>query len=227
MTVRSFCTFFLLLTISLCLPLQAQDGDALMQKIQDTRTLILKTRGTDEYRDSIRKSVLAYEDTLDGHCKDVSLDFDSGRERILAPLEKDGAGRMTAGTWRETVPGTACNDKRSFNVEVDVTPKGLRFTPTFPGEAAGDPELQNDTLRNVDMDFQVLKISTRKSCHPQVLDTHAVGPASTPMPNGILSQWKESWDVRACGKVFTVPITFIPDDHGTSISVNVTGIKPL
>ena len=205
----------------------AQDRDAMIAKIKETRALVVKLRATDDYRASIRESVLAYENTLDAHCKDVVLDFDSAQDMILTAVQRDIEGEAVAGRWRETIPGTACNQKRMYNVEVNEAPQGLRFTPTFPGDAEGDPELQNDALKNIEKNLRILGLSKKKSCRAQVLDTHLIGAASQPLPSGLLSPWRESWDVRTCGILYAVPITFTPDANGTTITVHTSEIKPL
>jgi hypothetical protein len=204
----------------------AQDRDAVLAQIDVTKKFLLGQRMAPDYRSSIRESILAYENGLDIHCKDVALDFDSAdvRDRILALLEVDDKGTAIAGAWRETIPGTACDEKRRFTVQVYVARQGLRFITTFPGEADGNPELQQDTLKNIEMDFQILRFVTKRSCHLEVIDTHLIGERSTMQDNGLLSPWQESWDVRTCGKVYVVPIKFIPDKSGTSISVSLTEI---
>jgi len=217
----------LALAFSTSIAFAADDNDALKAKIKETRSLIQKSRVTDDYRASIRKSVLAYENTLDAHCKDVVLDFDSAKDMIVTEVERDVEGGTVAGTWRETIPGSACSEKRMYNVDVNETPQGLRFTPTFPGDAAGDPGLQNDTLENIEKNFRIMRLSKKKSCRPQVLDTHLIGAASQPLPSGLQSPWRESWDVRTCGTLYSVPITFTPDADGTTITVHTTDIRPL
>jgi len=214
------------LALSICAPLTAQDNDAVMAQVDLTKKFILKQQSAPDYRNSIRGSIFAYENSLDSHCKDVALDFDSVdvKDRILALVETDDRGAAVAGAWRESVSGTACNEKRRFTVQVEATRQGLRFTATFPGEADGDPELQQDTLKNIAMDLQILRFVTKKSCHPEVTDTHLVGERSTVQDNGLMSTWKESWDVRSCEKMYAVPITFIPDKSGTSISIILTDI---
>ena len=144
--------------------LVAQHSHAVMASVNDTGTFLLKQRATTGYRGSIRKSILAYEGSLDTHCRKVDLDLDSVdvRDRILAPIEVDDKGVALAGRWRESVPGTACNEKRTFNVQVDVTRQGLEFTPTFPGEAAGDPGLENDTLKNIETDIRDFAASGKR-----------------------------------------------------------------
>jgi len=206
-------------------PLLGQD-DALIAKIKATREFILKKMTEADYRDSIRKSVLRYEESLSTHCKSADLDFASDlmNIRILWPLEMNDQGVPVAGRWRQRVPGTACNEKRLYNVQVDATKDGWRFTPTFPGGANGDPELQQDTLKNIEMDLKMLP-GSKKSCHGEVLDTRIVGPSSEIQKNGLMSEWSESWELRSCGKLFTVPVRFIPDGKGTAISVGVSEIQ--
>jgi hypothetical protein len=214
----------LLLTFFLATALLAQD-DAFLAKMNDSRAFIIKQQAASDYRDSIRKSVLTYENGLSTHCESVDLEFDSVsvRIRILEPLEIDVNGTPTSGTWRETIPGTACNEKRMYNVQVDATNKGLRYTPTYPGTAQGDPELQHDTLKNIEL-AKVAMPGVKRSCPVEVLNTQLVGPAATILKNGLLSAWKEEWDVRACGKLFTVPVEYTPDTTGTAISVGVSEI---
>lgn len=188
--------------LSLSAPVIAQDREAVSEELNATRTFLLKFRVTTLYRDSMTKSVLAYENKLAAHCKDVALDFDSPdvRDRILAPLERGPDGVPVAGGWRESVPGTACNQKHTYNVLVHVMRDGPSFTCTFPGDAAGDPELQIDTLKSIEKNFQTFKISQKKSCHLEVIDTRLIGEQSVLLDSGLLSPWEEAWDIQACGK---------------------------
>lgn len=204
----------------------AQNNDAMLVKIKSTKAFLIKVASTKDYRESIHQSALDYESNLSTHCKSVDLDFDSVEVKlqILMPIDSDDKSAPVSGSWKETVPGTACNEKRMYSVQIDVTKKGLHFTPTFPGTAQGDPELQRDTLKNIEMNLWVIS-AVKKSCHAEVLDTQLVGPAATFLDNGLLSTWKESWEVRSCGKLFTVPVKYIPDAQGTSISVGTSDIQ--
>lgn len=192
-----------------------------------TSQFIQAQRSTAGYRAKIQAAILAYEKSLDAHCKNISLDFDStgAQSKILAPLYTNERGVAVAGTWRETVPGSACGEERKFNVRVDTTLAGLQFTATFPGEAAGDPDLQNDTLKNIESTFDSRGISIKKGCHLEVIDTHLVGPEPTLQENGNLSPWKENWDVRNCGTLYSVPIAYASDGKGTFIEIHGGDIK--
>lgn len=218
-------TVMLLTVLFFTNALMAQD-DAMLAKLDATKALMLKMAPDPGYQDSIRKSALEYENSLSTHCKNVDLEFDSPKVTLLIlwPVEMNNKGVPTSGSWKETVPGTACSDKRMYNVQVDFTKKGPQFIPTYPGTAQGNPELQHDTLKNIDVDLMIMP-GGKKSCHAEVLNTQLVGPKSTVLENGLLSPWNESWDVRACGKVFTVPVKFIPDAKGTSISVGISEIQ--
>jgi hypothetical protein len=211
-------TFFFLTT-----GLQAQD-DTIAAQIEATKSFMVKQAAASNYRDSIRKSVLEYENSLSTHCKSVDLEFDSVSVRleIMMFVENNDKGMPVSGSWRETIPGTGCNEKRMYNVMVDVTKKGLLFTPTYPGSARGNPELQRDTLKNIEMVMPGVK----KSCPTEVLDTQIVGPKPTLRDISLLTPWNEAWDVRICGKVFTVPVKYTSDGKGTAISVGISEVKP-
>lgn len=213
-------------TLSLGGLLWAQDQDS--AKIDLTKKFILNQRLSREYRESARKSIVAYEQTFGAHCKNIIVDFDSVevRDQVLDPVETDEKGVAIAGSWRERVPGTACGEQRRFNLEVDVTDQGLQFTATFPGDAQSDSDLQQDTLKNIELNFRMLKVPVKKSCRIEVVDTHLIGPAPSMLANGFLSPWKESWDVRTCGTMYSVPIAYSSDDKGTYIDISTNAIKP-
>ena len=59
-----------------------------------------------------------------------------------------------------------------------------------------------------------------------MIDTHLIGPPAVMQANGILSPWKESWDVKTCDTVYVVPITYKSDGKGTFIDVATSSIKP-
>ena len=216
---------FLVLLIVCFTPVFLAQDDPVLAKINSTKALMLKMSSARDYRESIRKSALDYESSLSTHCKSVDLEFDSVsvKLQILMLVESNDKGMPVSGRWKETVPGTACNEKRMYNVQVDVTKNGLHFTPTYPGTAQGNPELQRDTLKNIEMDLWVIS-AVKRSCHAEVLDTQLVGPAAKVMDYGLMSTWEESWNVRSCGKIFTAPVKYIPDAHGTAISVRASDI---
>ena len=70
-------TVLLALIIFSVTVLTAQNDSDVMEKIQRTKAFLLKQRLSPDYRDSVRKAVIAYEKKLDNYCKDVELDFDS------------------------------------------------------------------------------------------------------------------------------------------------------
>ncbi|MGD0941193.1 MAG: hypothetical protein ABR905_15925 [Terracidiphilus sp.] len=214
-----------MLTVCFTSVLVAQD-DSFLAKLNSSKALMLKISTASDYREAIHKGALDYEKNLSTHCDSVDLDFDSVsvKLQILMLVESNDKGRPISGSWKETIPGTACNEKRMYNVQVDVTKNGLRFTPTYPGTAQGNPELQRDTLKNIEMDLWVIS-AVKRSCRAEVLNTQLVGPAAKVLDNGLMSTWEESWDVRSCGKNFTAPVKYIPDAHGTAISVRASDIQ--
>lgn len=225
MKSASMRIIIILWTVCITPVLLAQD-DPVLAKINATKVLMIKMSTASDYRESIRKSALEYESSLSTHCKNMDLDFDSVsvKLQLLMFVETNDKGVPVSGSWKEMVPGTACNEKRLYNVQVDVTKKGLHFTPTYPGTAQGNPELQQDTLKNIEMDLWVIS-AVKRSCRAEVLETRLVGPAAKVLDNGLMSTWEESWDVRSCGKIFTAPVKYIPDAHGTAISVRASDIQ--
>lgn len=192
-----------------------------------TSQFVQTQRSTSTYRSKVQAAILSYEKGIDARCKSINLDFDSGGElyKILAPLYTNENGVAVAGSWREIVPGVACGEERKFNVRVDATLGGLQFTATFPGEAAGDPDLQRDTFKNIQSTFEAQGIEIKKGCHLEVIDTHLVGPEPMLQENGNLSPWKETWDVKVCGTVYLVPIAYASDGSGIFIKISSSDMK--
>lgn len=214
------------LALSCCGCIVAQATGAGVSVDDPTAKFIETQRNSPGYRAKIQNSIVAYEKELDSHCKEVSLDFGSGMKyKILSPLYTDEKGAVVGGSWRETVPGTACGENRRFNVQVDVLSDGLEFTATFPGDAAADPDMQRSTLKSIELSFHTLGIEIKKNCHFEVLDTHLVGPAPTLQDNGSLTPWNETWDVRLCTRSYFVPVTYASDGQGIFIKISAAGIK--
>ena len=222
------CAALVALVLSSLGFLVAQNNGTGVSTGDPTTQYMLAQKNLSGYRSKIQAAIAAYEKGLDARCKNVSLDFDSGgvQDTVLAPLYTNEQGVAVAGSWRETVPGTACGEQRNFNVRVDATLGGLQFTATYPGEAAGDPDLQHDTLKNIESTLGTRGIEIKKGCHLEVIDTHMVGPEPSLQENGNLSPWKETWKVRSCGTVYTVPIVYASDGKGTFIEIHGGDIKP-
>ena len=221
------CAASVVLVLSSFGLLAAQDSGAGVSTGDPTMQFMLAQKNSSGYRAKIQAAILSYEKGLDARCKSVNLDFDSGgvQDKILAPLYTNENGVAVAGSWRETVSGTACGEERKFNVRVDATLSGLQFTATFPGEAAGDPDLQHDTLKNIESTLEMRGIEIKKGCHLEVIDTHLVGPEPSLQESGSLSPWKETWEVKSCGTVYSVPIAYASDGKGTFIEIHGGDIK--
>ncbi len=221
------CAALVALVLSSIGLLDAQGPGAAVSTSDPTMQFLLAQKNTSSYRGKIQAAIVAYEKGLDAHCKNVSLDFDSGgvQDIVLAPIYTNEKGMAVAGSWRETVPGSACGEPRKFNVRVDATLGGLQFAATFPGEAAGDPDLQRDTLKNIESTLEGRGFEIKKGCHLEVIDTHMVGPEPTLQENGNLSPWKETWDVRSCGTMYSVPIAYASDGNGILIAIHGSEIK--
>jgi hypothetical protein len=210
-----------------CCCLLSQAPGVPVSTADPTQQFMLAQRRSSGYRAKIQNAIAAYEKGLDTHCKDVALDFDSTdvKDKVLVPVYTNEKGEATTGTWRETIPGTACGEKRRFNVQVDVMPDGLEYTATFPGDSAADPDMQKNALKSVELSFHSLGIEIKKNCHFEVLDTHLAGSEPTLQANGSLSPWDETWNLRLCGKLYVVPISYASDGQGTFIKISAAGVR--
>ena len=93
-----------------------------------------------------------------------------------------------------------------------------------PGMTHAGITLQRDAYRYVAIAAQ----PAAKDCAAlHIRDTRYQGPiAAQPQPvggNAIGVPWRETWSVAACGAVIDIPVTFIPDATGTTISTKVVG----
>lgn len=73
---------------------------------------------------------------------------------------------------------------------------------------------------------RALGLLDKKSCHLEVVNMRNMGPARTVLETGSLSPWKESWEMRICGKEYVVPIVYGPDSTGTRIQISPSEIHP-
>jgi hypothetical protein len=179
-------------------------------RAQDAGAAIAEMGRTPEYAQEIYKALVDYEATLPAHCPKIEFSG-AAHTTLLGAVKFGGGGRITDGRWKETAEGHACGAQRLYNVLV-VERYGVRtFAALAPGSTEASPELQQQT-------GAALK-QALDGCAPLVADTHLEGNKSHRQPDGSMSSWKETWEVHACEKDYTVPIVFIPDQSGISIAL--------
>lgn len=184
-----------------------------MARAQDAGAAIAALNQTREYGLGVYRAAVEYEDTLRTHCKNIDFHGDS-RTTILGNVKLDASGKIVDGRWQETASGSACGATRAYNVLVVERFGLLTFSYMYPGSSNAGPELQQQTV-------EALKhwIAAGSGCPLEVLDTHLEGNKSERQPDGSMSRWRESWEVRACDHAYTVPITYLPDPKGISIGL--------
>jgi hypothetical protein len=194
----------------------ASIGGAWMeQSFEETDAVVVKFSQTDEYATHVLESLMAYEDHLATHCKDVAF-APHAQARVLGvrPVTLNKEGKIEDGSWKTILDGTACGLKKKYNVYVEFKKSEVTFTYMLPGSSNADLELQQDTLASLP---KVLPV--HDGCLIEVLDTKLVGAAGKRGADGIEERWRESWEVRTCKRTFTVPITFVPNASGTGANI--------
>lgn len=181
---------------------------------QENADVAQRLAQSSDNREALTQALLAYEDTLNTHCKKLDLEADV-HIVVLRSIQLDKNGHVADGAWKETVLGAACGVKRLYNAFVDVHGGKPAFTYMLPGTSDADPELQQDTFASLP---QV--VPAAKSCSIEVLDTRLDGRHAQRLSNGLAGRWREKWEIRACQKLYTVSVLFIPDSSGTGVSIS-------
>jgi hypothetical protein len=132
-------------------------------------------------------------------------------------------GYPTSGAWKQSFPVSGCGNDTSINFYFFAQPnEKITSLIGAPGDTHADPVLQRDGMRYVMMAAR----TQAPSCNaPHLRTTHfdgrlgvQAGPANAQTaPSG----WREIWVVSACGRLLSVPLTFIPDATGTRIVVAI------
>lgn len=96
----------------------------------------------------------------------------------------------------------------------------------LPGTSIADALLQRDTLLPL---YTVTAVKVPDCNDISVINTELI---SRPEYNKIKgnkkyasSPWNELWTVKACGKNVYVPITFVPNEKGTSYIIKSDSVK--
>jgi hypothetical protein len=133
----------------------------------------------------------------------------------------DAANGIVAGAWKRSVVADGCGAKRVLNVIVRVSgPNSLSVTPALPGTTHADPVLQKDAVKIV-VSAAATAPGAREpgECHVgYVADTEFIERETGVLPGARGPSWRERWTLVSCTRRIEVPVRFIPDATGTSIS---------
>lgn len=171
------------------------------------------------YRQAIQKVYQEFESSLSTHCPQIALDMNSGRAKVFAPLQLDAHGHIASGGWTEQIEGVACGEQRRYTAFVMFKDGVPSVYALLPGDSYASAVLQHDAM----LQLAGAVAAVGASCPPDVLDT--VLPAGEPKDASMA--WDENWTVRSCGKLYRVPMHFVPDETGTGINVKPAEIVSL
>ena len=136
----------------------------------------------------------------------------------------DPSGRILAGAWKQTVSEKGCGASRVLNVFLYAEgPGSVATIPMLPGTTRTDMRLQHDAARYVAIAAHVPEANCGTA---YVADTAFLTRESAPQPGAKDPAWQESWTIITCTHKIEVPIRFIPDATGTTVSTGPnTAIK--
>jgi hypothetical protein len=144
------------------------------------------------------------------------------------PVSLDSTGKIISGAWKQVVDQHGCDISRQLNVLVWAQePKGLSVMPLLPGTTHADFALQKDAVRFAVQALAAVPGGREANCQiGYVADTEFVAPEDTTLPGAKGPSWRELWTLASCTQKMLVPMHFIPDATGTSISAGPnTAIK--
>lgn len=149
-----------------------------------------------------------------------------GLLRPVGSFNKDGV--PNDGAWKEVYPVSGCGDDVQLNVFFIVRP-GPKIDTVIgvPGSTRAGLRLQTDAIAYALIGPRALA----KTCqHFQIQNTRFEDfglhdpRMSDPGPGTANRPWWETWTVIGCSRTFDVPINFVPDENGTTITQDVAAV---
>jgi hypothetical protein len=144
----------------------------------------------------------------------------------------DSSGRIVGGEWRHAVHEEGCGQTRVLNVLVRAQGQSTLSTmPLLPGTTHAGPVLQKDAVKYAVQTVIGVPGGYDPNCKiGYVEDTEFVSQESTAVQGGREPPWRELWTLVSCVQKMQVPMLFVPDSTGTSISAgpnNAVKVIPL
>jgi hypothetical protein len=136
------------------------------------------------------------------------------------PVSFDGTGSIISGAWKQMVEEQGCGASRLLNVMVIAQGPGkLAVVPLLPGTTHADPALQQDGVKYAVAALGTVPGGREPNCTVgYVADTQFLGEDEPALPGAKGPSWKELWTLQSCTQKMVVPMRFIPDSTGTTIS---------
>jgi hypothetical protein len=132
----------------------------------------------------------------------------------------DSSGRIVAGDWKQVVDVKGCGKTRLLNVLVLVKgPNSLATIPMLPGTTHAGPVLQKDAVNYAVQVVAAVPGGNDAKCKTGYIEnTEFVSQESTALQDDNKPPWRELWTLVSCVQKMQVPMLFVPDSTGTSIS---------
>ena len=136
------------------------------------------------------------------------------------PVNLDSTGKIASGAWKQVVVEQGCGIKRVLNVLVSVQDSNtVSIAPLLPGTTHADPILQKDAVRYAVQSLATVPGGREENCRiGYVANTEFVEEGSSTLPGAKGPSWRELWTLASCTQKMLVPVGFIPDPTGTTIS---------
>jgi len=146
----------------------------------------------------------------------------SARKTFIAhaPVNFEGTGQMVSGAFRQVVDEQGCGIKRVLNVLILAGgPDDLKVMPLLPGTTHADATLQKDAVKYAVQALGTVPGGREANCQiGYVADTEFLDQENTALPGSKGPAWREIWTLASCTQSMRVPMRFIPDPTGTTIS---------
>ena len=144
-------------------------------------------------------------------------------EKTFVPYQAadfDATGALVSGSWKQSVDEQGCGATRTLNVMVVSKGLGkLAVVPLLPGGTRAEPLLQQDAVKYAVQALATVPGGREPNCKVgYIADTQFLGEEGQALPGSKGPAWKELWTLESCTQKMLIPMRFIPDSSGTSIT---------
>jgi hypothetical protein len=206
---RASCILMLVIAMAPTLRVSAQS-------VQDPR--LQKLVQTPQYQANIARLFAAFPSDVFQRCP--GLVSNGSSVTVIQPTSFATDGYPVSGIWKQSFPVSGCGNDTTINFFFTAqADEKITSQITAPGETHANPILQRDALG-----YAIMAVRGKtKTCNdPHLRTTRFDGQLPTETNAGKrptkAGGWSETWILSACGQIFAVPLTFIPDATGTQIT---------
>ena len=174
---------------------------------------------TDAYRKLLVQAMARIPASIAPHCPKQTVS--DGLVVVLQPLQFNADQQPVAGSWRHSRNTAGCGPETIVNFWFYATPERRVLTVVgVPGNTRADIEQQRNARTFVLLALDPVAhgcqgfetVNTRFEAFgtrtPELAD---------PGPGSLFRPWWETWTMLGCGKRYTIPLNFRPNQLGTQI----------